>query len=174
MFMVLLVERGERQIVKIHIARNYCYIPSPALWFSATFWDKIGLFLVKLKPSLATSTEFITEWQALHPLPELVDSNSKQEPYPWMRPEAAHCSLEASESESCCQATVYRWRGGGASSGVLYCCPRPCLSLVIVASVLDLQLAWPWIIDLIFFFPKYHGFTTTAILIFLDFFAGQK
>lgn len=44
-------------------------------------------------------------------MPELVDCNSKQEPYSWTRPEAAHCSLKASQSESCCQATVYRQRG---------------------------------------------------------------
>lgn len=113
----------------------------------------------------------------------------KQELYPWMRPEAAHCNLEASESESCCQATVYRWVGGGvgvASSGVLYCCPRPCLSFVIVASGLDLQLAQPWIIDVIFFFPSkrfycagptwdiWHQLSPSVVLLFLNFLCGTK
>lgn len=111
------------------------------LYDFVTFWARIGLVLVKMKPSWAASAEFVSEWQPLHPLPELVDSNSKQQPYPWMRPEAAHCSLEASESESCCQATAYRWGGvwgGGRSSRVLHCCPRPCLSFVIIASRSDL------------------------------------
>ena len=130
------------------------------LYDFVTFWARIGLVLVKMKPSWAASAEFVSEWQPLHPLPELVDSN--KQPYPWMRPEAAHCSLEASESESCCQATAYRWGGvwgGGRSSRVLHCCPRPCLSFVIIASRSDL----PGLELLIWFCPSINIFPVPAL-----------
>lgn len=94
---------------------------------------------------LATSLEFINAWR---PLPESLDSYSKQQPPPQMRPEAAHCSLEASESESCCQATVYRWREGSWLGPPLL--PTPLL--VLRHHLVNIKSAWPWIIDLIFFF----------------------
>ncbi len=51
--------------------------------------------------------------------------------------------------------------GGGGSNGVLHCCPRPCLSFVIVASRLDRLLARLWIIDLIL--PKHQRFTVLVL-----------
>lgn len=81
------------------------------------------------------------------------DSNSKQESDPSMCPEAAHCSLEASKSESCCQATVYRrggvaggggCKGGGPSTAA----HTPWQSFVIITSRLNL----PGLELLIFFF----------------------
>lgn len=133
MVMVLSAEQGQRQIVEMLLHTQ------PCLFFGVAFRDGTGLFfffLVELEPSLAASAGFITEWQPLHPLPELLDSNSKQEPSPWLRPEAAHCSLEAGESQACCQATLYGWAGlgGGVNGGVLHRWPRPRLSFVIVTS----------------------------------------
>lgn len=74
-----------------------------------------------------------------------------------MCPEAAHCSLEASKSESCCQATVYR-RGGveeGAvrGGGGLHCCPHPLT--VLRHHHVKIKSAWPWIID--FLFPSINS-----------------
>lgn len=109
--MVLSAEQGQRQIVEMLLHTQ------PCLFLAWPLEMELALlfifFLVELEPSLAASAGFITEWQPLHPLPELLDSNSKQEPSPWLRPEAAHCSLEAGESQACCQATLYGWAGLG-------------------------------------------------------------
>lgn len=77
--------------------------------------DNTSVMPLKWKTSLATSAEFISERQDLQPLPGLVDSNSKQEPHPRMRPEAAHCSPVASQSYPCCLATVLQMEGGLAA-----------------------------------------------------------
>lgn len=109
-----------------------------------------------MKLSLAASAEFITEWEPLQPLPELVHSNSKQESYPWMRPEAVHCSLEASKSESCCQATVYRWRGGAIVGSSTAAHTLACPSSSSRQDQICLALNY------YFYFPKRQQFTAVV------------
>lgn len=113
------VQGGQREILEVGLFPLKCdYLQPVGQWpdgfgivslaVSVTNFNNAHHENLCVQISLVTSAELNTEWQALHPLSELVDSNSKQESSPWIRPEAAQCSLEASESESCCQATVYR------------------------------------------------------------------